>query len=61
MRKFSFLVMLLLLTAPVCIGQKVKGIKIAIENSTDVACPAADIVLPIPSLRKVAPDLTPGS
>jgi len=26
-----------------------------------VACPAADIVLPIPSLRKVAPDLTPGS
>src|SRR5258708_8848768 len=40
---------------------QIKNIKIAISNPGDHARKAADIVIPIPQLRKIAPDFTPGS
>src|SRR5258708_23697934 len=40
---------------------QIKNIKIAISNPSDHARKAADIVIPIAQLRKIAPDLTPGS
>src|SRR5260370_26726694 len=40
---------------------QIKNIKIAISNPSDHARKAADIVIPIAQLRKIAPDFTPGS
>src|SRR6267378_5656861 len=40
---------------------QIKNIKIAISNPGDHARKAADIVIPIAQLRKIAPDFTPGS
>jgi len=40
---------------------QIKNIKIAISNPGDDARTAADIVIPIAQLRKVAPDFTPGA
>lgn len=42
-------------------AQQIKNIKIAISNPSDHARAAADIVIPIAQLRKVAPDVTPGA
>jgi unsaturated chondroitin disaccharide hydrolase len=54
-----------LLTLP-CIaattrGEKLKGIKIAITNPSGLARPASDVVVPIGELKRIAPDLMPGS
>src|SRR6266436_6203609 len=40
---------------------QIKNIKIAISNPGDHARKAADIVIPIAQLRKIAPDFTPGA
>src|ERR1700676_5592419 len=40
---------------------QIKNIKIAISNPSDDARNAADIVIPIVQIRKVAPDFTPGA
>src|SRR5579863_741446 len=40
---------------------RLKGIKIAIENPSADARPAADVVIRIEDLRKIAPDFAPGS
>src|ERR1700692_282203 len=40
---------------------QIKNIKIAISNPSDHARTAADIIVPIVQIRKVAPDFTPGA
>src|SRR5579863_5485169 len=40
---------------------RLKGIKIAIENPSADARPAADVVIRIEDLRKIASDFAPGS
>src|SRR6202790_4272129 len=40
---------------------QIKNIKIAISNPSDDARNAADIVVPVVEIRKVAPDFTPGA
>src|SRR6202043_2653148 len=40
---------------------QIKNIKIAVSNPSDDARKAADIVIPIAQLWKVAPDFTPGA
>src|SRR5260370_19423877 len=42
-------------------AQKIKNIKVAISNPGDHPRKAADIVIPIPQIRKVAPDFTAGA
>jgi unsaturated chondroitin disaccharide hydrolase len=42
-------------------GEKLKGIKIAVTNPTDSARPAADVIVPVGNLRKIAPDFMAGS
>src|SRR5260221_10476755 len=39
----------------------IKGIKLAVENPTTHAWPAANVVVHVTDLKKVAPDFTPGS
>jgi unsaturated chondroitin disaccharide hydrolase len=41
--------------------ERIKCVKIAVENATGEARPASDIVIPITELRKVAPDFQPGA
>jgi hypothetical protein len=41
--------------------ERIKCVKIAVENATGDARPASDIVIPIADLRKVAPDFQPGA
>jgi hypothetical protein len=42
-------------------AEKIKNIKVAISNPGDHPLNAADIVIPIAQLRRVAPDFTPGA
>jgi len=42
-------------------AQKIKNIKVAISNPGGHPRKAADIVIPIPQIRRVAPDFTPGA
>ena len=50
------------LCATLAIGApQIKNIKIAVSNPSDRPRNAADIVIPIAHLRKVAPDFTPGA
>jgi len=52
---------LLLFSAPVALGgQSIQHIKIAVSNPGSQARSAADIVIPIPEIKKVAPDFKPG-
>ncbi|MBI3646467.1 MAG: DUF4861 family protein, partial [Acidobacteriales bacterium] len=60
-RRLGYLTFLLLIACPVWCGQRIQGIKVAIENPTGAARPAADVVVSIPVLLKIAPDLTLGS
>ncbi len=61
MRKTLLMAMLLLVAATAEGATRLKCIKLVITNPTDRARPAADIVLSIPQLRKVAPDFYAGS
>jgi Domain of unknown function (DUF4861) len=58
--KLFLLFSILLLASVASVAETTKVIKVAIENPTDVARPAADIVLTAAQLRAVAPDLNPG-
>src|ERR1700688_2342700 len=40
---------------------QIKNIKIAVSNTSDHTRKAADIVVPVAQIRKVAPDFTPGA
>src|SRR6202162_5269921 len=40
---------------------QIKNIKIAVSNPSDRAQKAADIVIPVAQIRKVAPGFTPGA
>jgi unsaturated chondroitin disaccharide hydrolase len=42
-------------------AQQIKNIKVAISNPSDHPRKAADIVIAVPQIRKVAPDFTPGA
>src|ERR1700730_7934424 len=42
-------------------AQKIKNIKVAISNPGDHPRNAADIVIPVAQLQRVAPDFTPGA
>ena len=46
---------------PAQAADKIKSIKIAVQNPSDAARPASDIVIPIAELKKIAPDFTPGA
>jgi unsaturated chondroitin disaccharide hydrolase len=61
MNTITFSALAFLSSALFCSSQEIKGVKIAIENPAAVARPAADVVVDIPQLRKIAPDLTPAS
>jgi len=41
-------------------GERLKGIKIAVANPTDVARTGSNVIVPISELKKIAPDLMPG-
>ena len=51
----------ILLAAPVFGGQQVKNIKVTVSNPSGEARSAADIVIPIAEIKKVAPDFKPGA
>jgi hypothetical protein len=61
MEKFSSLLLFLFLATSAPCLEGIKAVKIAVENPTNSPRVAADVVLSIPDLRKVAPDFTPGS
>jgi hypothetical protein len=61
LQTLALLSLALFLAASTLGAEKVKSIKIAVENPTNVARPAADVVVSIPELRKIAPDFMPGS
>ena len=42
-------------------SEKIKGIKLGVVNPTETARPAANVVVSINDLRKIAPDITPGA
>jgi unsaturated chondroitin disaccharide hydrolase len=46
---------------PAQADSRIKSIKIAVQNSSDAARPASDIVIPIADLKKIARDFTPGA
>ena len=56
---------LVLLLPPLCAsahaGQQIKNIKVAVSNPGSDARRAADIIIPIAEIRKVAPDFKPGA
>lgn len=51
----------ILFAGPVWGGQQIKNIKVAVTNPGPTARSAADIVIPIPEIRRVAPDFKPGA
>ena len=51
----------LLLARPVLGGQEIKNVKLAVTNPSAEARKAADIVIPIAEIKKVAPDFKPGA
>src|SRR5215472_5395315 len=62
MSAFSLVAMSLVLATRVpCAAAHIKNIKLAITNPSSEARPAANVVLPIPEIRKVARDFTPGA
>ena len=61
MKEFGFLLVLLAMASPGGTAEKVKSVTVAVENPTDMARPAADVVMAIADLRKIAPDFQAGS
>lgn len=61
MKRLNLFLVFLLLATPAFCSEEVKSIKIAVENPTNVTRFAADVILSIPDLRKIAPDFMPGS
>jgi hypothetical protein len=61
MKTFSCLLFLLCWTTSALCLEGIKSVKIAVENPTHSVRAAADVVLSIPDLRRIAPDFTPGS
>jgi hypothetical protein len=51
----------ILLAGPASTAQRIKNTKVAVSNPSSTAGSAADIVIPIAEIRKVAPDFTPGA
>jgi len=51
----------LLFAGPAWGAQRIKNIKLAVSNPSSTARSAADIVIPIAEIRKVAPDFKPGA
>lgn len=51
----------ILFAGPVWGGQRIKNIKVAVTNPGPTARSAADIVIPIREIRRVAPDFRPGA
>jgi unsaturated chondroitin disaccharide hydrolase len=60
-RQFLIIIVLLLLAGTVSAATHIKGIKLAVENPSDMPRPAADVIVKIADLREIAPDFTPGS
>src|SRR5882724_11752389 len=60
-RKIAWSVFLLLAVSSAWSSEKIKVIKLAVANPTDAVRPSANVVVSINDLRKVAPDITPGS
>jgi unsaturated chondroitin disaccharide hydrolase len=66
MRKICILILTAVAVLPSLTGRAwasahIKGIKLAVENPTDAARPAANVVIRIADLKKIAPDFTPSS
>src|ERR1700722_2576621 len=64
MRKtyFRWLCLLpILFAGPAWGAQRIKNIKVAVSNPSSTARSAADVVIPIAEIRKVAPDFKPGA
>jgi hypothetical protein len=60
-KKLGFL-LLFVVTATSCwSAEKIKSIRVAVENPSSAARPAADVVVSIPDLRNVAPDFAAGA
>ena len=51
----------ILITSSAWAGPQIKNIKVAVSNPSSAARSAADIVIPISEIRKVAPDFKPGA
>src|SRR5580704_12210266 len=59
---FGWLCLLpILFAGPAWGAQRIKSIKVALSNPSATARSAADIVIPIAEIRKVAPDFKPGA
>jgi len=59
---FRWLCLLAILFAgPASGAQRIKNIEVAVANPSSTGRSAADIVIPIAEIRKVAPDFTPGA
>lgn len=61
MKKFVYVLFFLLVATAAQSAENPRSIKILVENPTNVARPAADIVLSIPDLQKAAPDFKAGA
>lgn len=61
MHRTAWFAFLLLLAGPAWGRPHIQGIKLAVENPSAEARPAANVVVRIDALRKIAPDFTPGS
>lgn len=61
MKKIGLLAFILLATIPAYGQEKPKSIKVFVLNPTNVARPAADVVLSIPEIQKTAPDFKAGA
>ena len=64
MRKIYFRLLCLLpilFAGPAWGAQRIKNVKVAVSNPSSTARSAADIVIPIAEIRKVAPDFKPGA
>ena len=60
-KKLGLLVFLLVMASPGWTVEKIKSVAVTVENPTDTARPAADVVVAIMDLRKVASDFLAGS
>ena len=61
MKRIGFVILLAIAATQCWSAEKIKSIKIEVENPGNMARPAADVVVAIPELRKVAPDFTAGA
>src|SRR5260221_10570965 len=61
MRRVFFCALIFLVGNSVLAVPRIKCVKIAVENPSGDPRPAADVVIRIEDLRKIAPDFTSGS